>query len=398
VLITDLKLSGESVPVGLPVNGRVLLNRALPETQEITLKPREYEFSLEFAALHYISPERNQYAYMMEGLDRSWTYSGNRHFVTYTTLPPGEYRFRVKAANCDGLWNEAGTSLKIHILPPWYKTWWFQGFLIALLAGVVYLIIQMRLKVLRARTLILKKTVAARTRELAEANEALRDQSLTDPLTGLRNRRFLDVCMPDDVAQVQRIQRDVVNKSDRMKLNIDVLMIMMDIDHFKVVNDHYGHRAGDMVLQQMSVILQRAVRSSDTVARWGGEEFLIIARNSARGDASILPERIRAAVEAYAFDIAGPEPLRCKCSLGFCVFPFMPNETSLFTWEQVVDIADACLYAAKRNGRNAWVGLIPDTDCIEKLKDKLPQNPADLVKAQLFVPITSLRKPIQWED
>jgi len=399
VAITDLKLSGDSVPAGATFNGRVLLGRSIQETSEIILTPREKQFSLEFAALHYASPERNQYAYMMEGLDHAWNYSGNRNFVTYTTLPPGEYRFRVRASNCDGVWNDQGTNLRIKVLPPWWMRLWFRGLMLLLLAGMVYLIIWTRLKVLHARNQILEGTVTARTRELAEANEALRNQSLTDPLTGLRNRRFLYACMPEDVAQVQRAQRNAVLNSERMKLNVDVLIIMVDIDHFKDVNDRHGHHAGDLMLRQMSSILQTAVRGTDTVVRWGGEEFLIIARNSARADATTLPERIRSAVESYLFDIGETEAIRCTCSLGFSVFPFLPNASGPFTWEQIVDVADACLYAAKRNGRNAWVGVVPEVPAGEEpLPKTLPGTVPALMKAQIFAPLTSIDGPVHWED
>jgi len=386
VAITDLKLSGVPVPVGVPVNGRVFLDRLITETPEIVLTAKEYEFSLEFAALHFVSPDRNHYAYMMEGLDRRWNFSDNRNFVTYTTLPPGEYRFRVRAANCDGFWNEEGTSLRIRVLPAWWMRWWFRGLLVLLLVGAVYLSIWTRLKILHARNRLLEETVTARTQELAEANEALLDQSLTDPLTGLRNRRFLYACMPEDVAQVQRVQRDALTNDERLKLNIDVLIVLVDIDHFKLVNDRHGHHAGDMVLQQMSTILQGAVRGSDTVARWGGEEFLIIARNSARADAAILPERIRAAVEAQAFDIGEGNLIHCTCSLGFSVFPLLLQDSGSFTWEQIVDITDVCLYAAKHNGRNAWVGIIPDSACTKEMLT--PMNPMELAK-QERVPVLS---------
>ena len=242
--------------------------------------------------------------------------------------------------------------------------------------------------------------MAARTQELADANEALRNQSLTDPLTGLRNRRFLDACMPEDVAQVQRIQREVASTtSDRMKLNVDVLFIMVDIDHFKQVNDRYGHHAGDLVLKQMSEILRNAMRTSDTITRWGGEEFLIVARNAARADAAIPAERIRAAMEAHLFDIGEEQPIRCTCSLGFSIFPFLPNETALFSWDRIVEVADACLYTAKRNGRNAWVGIIPNATGMDAASKKnIPKSVPDLVKAQQFPAVTSLKNPIHWES
>ena len=93
-------------------------------SNEIRLPYDENFLSFEFAALSYISPERNQYAYKMEGLDKDWVYSGTRRYASYPNLDPGEYVFRVKGSNNDGVWNEAGTSISIIISPPWWKTTW----------------------------------------------------------------------------------------------------------------------------------------------------------------------------------------------------------------------------------------------------------------------------------
>jgi len=383
----------------LSLGDRATQRTADGSIQEITIHPKDSVFSFDFAALHFVAPERNHYAYLMEGLDPTWNEIGSKHSVSYTGLAPGRYNLRVKGSNCDGVWGDVGLKLKVHVLPPWYKTWWFRTSLVGLLLGLVYAVIRIRIQVLHHRNQMLEEVVAKRTQELAEANEALRNQSLTDPLTGLRNRRFLYACMPEDIAQVQRVQRDVAaNSLDRMKQNIDVLFLMVDLDHFKQVNDHHGHHAGDMVLQQMGEILRKAMRDSDTITRWGGEEFLIVARNAARTDATILPERIRAAVEAHAFEIGKEQPIHCHCSIGFSVFPFLPGDMGLFSWEQVVDIADACLYAAKRSGRNGWVGIVPELSQIEE-----PQKAActggveDLIQSGLFHPVTSLNIPIQWE-
>jgi len=390
------------------------------EPQEITLRPSDSTFSFEFAALHFVAPERNHYAYMMEGLDKSWNEIGNNHFVSYTALPPGDYTLRVKASNCDGIWNDNGFRLRVRVLPPWYKTWWFRTVLGGFLLALIYAVIRVRIQVLQHRNRILKQVVAERTQELAEANhglaganealaeanealadanEALRNQSLTDPLTGLRNRRFLYACMPEDIAQVQRVQRDAaMSDLNRMRLNVDVLFLMVDLDFFKKVNDQYGHHAGDMVLQQMSEILRSAVRESDTITRWGGEEFLIVARHTARADSTILPERIRSSVEEHLFDIGQEQPIHCTCSLGFSVFPFLPCEMGHYSWEQIVDIADACLYAAKRSGRNAWVGMVPDTiELDETARQAISGNVTELIKSQQFPVITSLETPIRWD-
>ena len=99
-------------------------DKPFPFSNEIHLPYDENFLSFEFAALSYISPERNQYAYKMEGLDKDWVYSGTRRYASYPNLDPGEYVFRVKGSNNDGVWNEAGTSILIIISPPWWKTTW----------------------------------------------------------------------------------------------------------------------------------------------------------------------------------------------------------------------------------------------------------------------------------
>ena len=100
------------------------VTRPFSEKTEIVLTYHDYFFSFQFAALNYTMPEKNQYAYMMEGFDHDWIYCGSRRFASYTNLDPGSYRFRVKASNNDGIWNEEGTSIKVTITPPPWQTWW----------------------------------------------------------------------------------------------------------------------------------------------------------------------------------------------------------------------------------------------------------------------------------
>lgn len=396
VAITDLKLFNRSVQVGESFNGRKILARSITETQEITLTYSDAIFSLDFAVLHFVSPGRNQYAYVMEGLEQAWNQAGNQHSITYTTLPPGDYTFRVMGANCDGVWSQASTNLKIRVLQPWWHRWWFRLGTTIALAALAIVVIWMRLGALGRQNRLLENAVADRTKALARANEALLEQSLTDPLTGLRNRRFLGACMPEDVAKIQRMQRDAAsNNLARMKVNIDMLFVMVDLDHFKLVNDQYGHQAGDMVLQQMGRILKTAARDSDTLVRWGGEEFLIVAKHTARADAPILPERIRAAVEAHLFDIGEANPIHCTCSVGFAIFPLLPNDVESYRWEQIVELADHCLYAAKHGGRNAWVGLV--LDAAFSPEQPLPRDIPQLIKSQSLPLISSFQAPIRWE-
>jgi diguanylate cyclase (GGDEF)-like protein/PAS domain S-box-containing protein len=248
-----------------------------------------------------------------------------------------------------------------------------------------------------ARYRKVSEELATANERLAQVNETLQILSLTDPLTGLRNRRFLAEHMAEDIAMVERSHRAVNgDRIDRMKQNVDLLFLMVDLDHFKRVNDRYGHLAGDHVLQQVGDILRRAARTTDTVARVGGEEFLVVARATASADAYVMAERIRAAVEDWSFQITDKVAIRLTCSVGFSVYPLLMEELSHFSWEQVVEIADQCLYAAKRNGRNAWVGMIPDQELMKDPNLNLPENISELVRAGILPTISSLKKPIAW--
>ncbi|HRI85204.1 MAG TPA: two-component regulator propeller domain-containing protein [Ignavibacteria bacterium] len=124
IVITDFEIFNK------PVNGTLedpYLRKNISFADEINLTYRESVFSFKFASLIYNNPQKNQYAYKMDGFDKDWTYCGTRRRVTYTNLDPGNYTFRVKGSNNDGKWNEEGTSVKINITPPYWKTWWFKS-------------------------------------------------------------------------------------------------------------------------------------------------------------------------------------------------------------------------------------------------------------------------------
>ncbi len=234
--------------------------------------------------------------------------------------------------------------------------------------------------------------------QLAEANRNLQDLILTDPLTGLRNRRFLTTRMPEDIAQVERAHRMVAGASmERIAQNVDLVFLMVDLDHFKAVNDTYGHVAGDQVLQQVGEVLRNAARTTDTVARVGGEEFLVVARQTAGSDSLVVAERIRSMVEAHPFRINGGETLHCTCSVGFSVYPLLLDDTRCFNWEQVVEVADHCLYEAKRGGRNGWVGLLPGHGGSGRKDQRMPETIAELVRTGILPLVSSLTAPVAWE-
>jgi len=138
VIITDFKLFNKSVKIG---SEDELLEKHISVTEQINLEWHHDVFSFDFAALNYQSSEKNIYSYIMEGFESEWNTSRSLRTATYTNLDPGAYVFRVKASNNDGKWNEEGVSIKIHIDPPFWKTWWFYCIELLLIILIVSIIL-----------------------------------------------------------------------------------------------------------------------------------------------------------------------------------------------------------------------------------------------------------------
>ena len=145
----------------------------LARVPEITLDHSENFFSFEFVALDFVEPSKNLYAYRLEGFDRSWFRCGTRRYASYTNIGGGEYVFRVRASNNDGVWNNEGASIRIRVRPPFWATAWFQVLAILLLAGVLLGGYQLRIRRVLARQRALAELVSERTRQLEAKNVAL---------------------------------------------------------------------------------------------------------------------------------------------------------------------------------------------------------------------------------
>ena len=177
--------------------------------------------------------------------------------------------------------------------------------------------------------------------------DSLRESTMRDAMTGLHNRRFL-----------QEYTETLIATTQRRKSQVSILML--DLDYFKMVNDTYGHEAGDTMLKELAKVLMQSVRSSDVVIRYGGEEFLIILQDTDGEGAEIASEKIRAAVEALKVQLTGTI-LQKTISIGIAVFP-----TDCDTFWQTVKYADVALYQAKETGRNRVVRFTPDMWTDEK--------------------------------
>lgn len=172
IVITDFQMFNRSVEISQEIDGRVILDQSLASAGEITLSYRHNYFAFEFSSLHYSSPEKNLFAFKMEGFDKEWNYTGaGRRFAVYTNLDPGNYTFKVKGTNSDGLWNEEETSLGITITPAWWATWWFRIIAGLVLFGLIFGSIALRIKSIETHRKELILQVAQKTKELKKAKD-----------------------------------------------------------------------------------------------------------------------------------------------------------------------------------------------------------------------------------
>ncbi|MBY0234617.1 MAG: diguanylate cyclase, partial [Burkholderiaceae bacterium] len=343
LVVAELRINGERQHAGQLQSG-------------LLLRPEQRSFSVEFAALDYALPGSSRYAYRLQGFDPDWIDTGaDLRVASYSNLSPGDYLLQVRAHNRSGVARAQELAIAVKVLPAWWQRWWFLLIVLVLAAGLLLGLVQLRTRQLRMRQLWLERKVRERT-------QALEDASLSDPLTGLRNRRFLAHHIESDVGLSLRRHQTHQRRGDTSEAASadggDLIFFLLDIDHFKQVNDEFGHAAGDAVLQQMRDRLRLVFRESDYLVRWGGEEFLIVARESSRAHAAELAARACAAVAAQPFRLDDGRLLSKTCSLGFACFPLAPGAPTALDWTQVINLADAALYQVKRGGRNGWLGAI----------------------------------------
>ncbi|CAN5159973.1 ligand-binding sensor domain-containing diguanylate cyclase [soil metagenome] len=356
LVISALRVDGQPQPVGALQPGQPASGAG---SAALVLDSKRHGFSLEFAALDFSDPTRCRYAYRLDGVDTQWIDTGaDFRVASYSNLSPGDYTLRVRATNRGGVWSSHELAVAVRVLPAWWQSWWFRLGLVLGLIGVYFVLLQLRTRLLRRSKRLLEVKVRERTRELEALSLELEQSSLTDPLTGLRNRRFLTQHIEGDVAQTLRQYEDLLERGLPLPADPDLIFFLIDIDHFKAINDEHGHAAGDAVLMQMRSRLQPVFREGDHLVRWGGEEFLIVARSSSRAHAAELAERARAMVAETPFTLPVGGAIPISCSLGFACFPLATAQPRALDWSAVIALADSALFAAKAAGRNGWAGVL----------------------------------------
>jgi len=211
VVITGFKIFGQPIRVGISWNGKIILQEAIEETKEISLPHNFNYFTLSFTALDFTNPQKNKYAYILEGFDSEWQYTSvGRREAIYSNLAPGQYVFKVKAANNDGIWSTEPAVIRINILAPWWKRWWVKFLAALLIIGITGSYIYRKSVMARRREEELNALVLQRTQELLEKNNLLQEQQA----------RLEE--------QAEELRRSTENLAETNKLLMEKQRIIMD--------------------------------------------------------------------------------------------------------------------------------------------------------------------------
>jgi len=348
------------------------------------VRPAEGALSVQFTPMILGNAERVSCRYQLKGLEKQPTETQLRE-VQYGGLPAGYYEFWVQCQQPGtAIGKGSHASFRFQVLPNFWQTWWAQVAGAVLLIGCLWMYVFLRTRALNRRRLELEKAVAERSAELLQKNKELEEVSLTDPLTGTRNRRYFYETISKDIAQAVRSHLKTLDPTATPAPRQELIFVLADIDRFKRVNDEMGHAAGDELLIQMAKRIQSVMRRSDDLVRWGGEEFLLVCRTTDRENASLLCSRVLDAVRNEPFDVGNGVEIHKTCSIGWAPFPWFKDDVNMLSIDNVIEMADRALYLAKKEGRNRAYGLLPTANVYNSEKpitmDTLRHCPPELVQ------------------
>jgi len=309
----------------------------------IVLPPSHRAFHASFASLDYTGADAVRYSYKLEGFDKEWLDSATyNRTAAYTNLPAGRYRLLIRAVGRLGSGPDAELEIPVTVYPPWYERTWF--LLLKILAAFAILILAVRLRtaVIERRQAELEREVALRTAELGKnqselvrANAKLATLATFDSLTGVYNRRrFLEIAE----AEVERTKRS----------GGVFTLLLIDADYFKSINDRFGHTAGDEVLKMLVQTLSEQLRRNDILARYGGEELVILLPDTNLQNGVLLAERLREGIASSSVSFED-QIIQVTISVG------ATEGNGDEDIETVLRKADSALYVAKNAGRNLVV-------------------------------------------
>jgi diguanylate cyclase (GGDEF)-like protein len=316
--------------------------------------PGGRRLSVSYVGLSYLLSERIRYRTRLDGLDKGWIERGQQRSVEFIGLPPGDYTLHVSAAHPGGAWSDSEAVWEFTVEPfLWQRRSVQLVAALMLLAGLIalyrYLINRYKASNVRLARMVKEATLDLQTQtvnlqalnlekteladRLAVQAEAFERQAREDALTGLPNRRAFDEALARDFARSQRSHHPLC-------------LVVLDIDHFKEVNDRHSHSVGDVVLVEVARLLASACRDSDMPARTGGEEFALLLNDTRLDEAAQVCARLRGLFHDHP-DWAGIPGLTVTFSAGLVELD-AADRTPMLLYQR----ADRALYRAKSEGRD----------------------------------------------
>ena len=318
--------SRNTEPPRLMIENVRLPGRALEFPGRLDLAWRERTLIFSIAVLSYRNRNRTGYIYRLDGMESEWNPLSRLGELRYTNLPAGDLRLLLKPVNESGVWGETVT-LPIHVRPPFWMTFWFR------LGGLLFLIAA-AFGLYRWRTLLLRRRNRELEKEVGKRTAELEYLATYDPLTTLFNRRAI----------LSFLEKEL--KPERGS-NRQLGCIMVDLNHFKQVNDTLGHAAGDQVLREMATSIQGCLRQGDALGRLGGDEFLVVLPGA---DPEALQAVCRRIGELSSRAGEGEAALTVTASCGGVTVP----AGSIASSAAVLAQADDLLYQVKHSGRQGF--------------------------------------------
>ena len=321
-----------------PLIDQVLFNqKAVSFDPAVTVGPGAGDLEIQFTPPASTTPDHLRYR--LAGFDTEWQDAGPDRDAVYHHLVPGRYSFDFEVPESGATKGIPLQSIPVTITAPYWQTETFRSGCMMFLVILVLALHRFRVRYLIRQNKQLEQTVSLTKAELTlaaqiagDAQEALKEQALKDGLTGLWNRRAIFAMLEREVCRAQR---------DRFPITL----VMLDLDHFKVINDTHGHLTGDEVLREAAGRLMEVMRPYDFAGRYGGEEFLVVLPSCASYNAVQRAEDFRRAIAERPVPTA-LGPVAITCSLGVAAYDY------IMPVEDLIHRADEALYRAKRQGRN----------------------------------------------
>ena len=280
-----------------------------------------------FSSHNYSRSPQTEFRYRLLGLSSQW-FGSHSPELHLPALQGGRYELQIMAVDTPHARQSALVAMKFEVLPPWWRTGTFESCVALLIVALAALLWRFQVEKLRARRVALEKEFRER--------EALLERATRDALTGLWNRATIMDVLSRELTHAQRS-------------NSPLALALIDVDHFKLVNDTYGHPGGDAVLRELANRLGAAIRQDDWLGRYGGEELIIILPGLAYAGAATPIERLRECVAEKPFKVGDLNvPLTVSIGMAWC-------ESSSDSAHELISRADAALYQAKGSGRNRVV-------------------------------------------